>query len=181
MAEGEESEGILQGRIQGQEFEGFLVFPDLLPYNGPGKASSACPGGPAGCGLERTKLSGAPCGFILPYSLGLMVSLVPRPNTSSWPAPESHPSKELYINCMQGPSLPTRPLSPLKRSLLCSQCPSLLGPQSLKPESFRTVSLCYPLPPCQCPLQQLQACTRVSFSLSVKYLTSLFPLHRSLT
>lgn len=35
MAEGEESEGILQGRVQRYEFEGFLVFPDLLPYNGP--------------------------------------------------------------------------------------------------------------------------------------------------
>lgn len=142
-AEEEESEGILQGYIQRWRFEGFLVFPDLLPYNGPGKTSSACPGAPAGHGLEGTKLSGAPCGYVLSYSLGLMVSLVPRPNTNFWPAPlRVTPQQRALHKLYARPLSPHEtPLSPMKKSLLCSRCPRRLGPESHKPESFRTVSL----------------------------------------
>lgn len=96
------------------------------------------PGQLTGHGLERKRLKGAPRSFTLSYSLGLMVSLVPCPNTSFWPLlPELHHSKQLYTNHKQGPSH-----SPLRRTPdLLSQHLRYCGqwPDSPKPDRFRWV------------------------------------------
>lgn len=81
----------------------------------------AHPREPAGCGLEGKRLLGAPCGFTRSYSLGLMVSLVPCPNTSFWPALPRVAPWQRALHKRQAT------FSPLRRSLTCSQHPRLLG------------------------------------------------------